>query len=281
MFREAMQASGEALPLAKKLSYALLFGADWRYSMLGYAYLRCFDDIIDAEKDEATSLELMAEQRRFMDAAYEGASEQGEVGVPARYGLPFFAWDRERGAPLRAQFEAFLDTMEFDIARRGRVLSTAEIDGYVLKTGYAFLRCLAYFATGKPELPDPCLDLGSRAYLHADALMDLEEDLAVGLINIPRGVIEEYAIDLEKPEAGLERWRAVRIGEVLEYFRQARTTIPLIDGLSLKVLYWHYWRRKKRRFLRFLRQRGLDHVAEVGHAAPIHSPDPATSRSAT
>ena len=83
LFREAMRASGEPLPLQKKLSYAVLFGADWRYSMLGYAYLRCFDDIIDDELDEATSLELMAEQRGFMDAAYEGTLEPEDVGVPA------------------------------------------------------------------------------------------------------------------------------------------------------------------------------------------------------
>ncbi|MCH7665648.1 MAG: squalene/phytoene synthase family protein [Acidobacteria bacterium] len=260
LFRDAMRASGEALPLPKKLSYALLFGADWRYSMLGYAYLRCVDDMVDEEQDEATSLELMAEQRGFMDAAYEGTLEQEDVVAPARYGLPFFAWDRERGAPLRAQFEAFLDTMEFDISRRGRVPSASELDDYVLTTGRAFLRCLAYFSTGKQELPDPCLDLGSRAYLCADALMDLEADLAVGLINIPPEVIEEYAIDLEEPEAGLKRWRPVRAAEVLEVFRQARATIPLIDNLSLRLLYRHYLRRKKRRFLRFLRQRGLDHV---------------------
>ena len=260
LFREAMRASGEALPFQKKLSYALLFGADWRYSMLGYAYLRCFDDIVDAEKDEATSLELMAAQRGFMDAAYEETLEQGDVGVPARYGLPFFAWDRERGAPLRPHMEAFLDTMEFDISRRGRVLSASEIDDYVLTTGRAFMRCLAYFSRGKPELPDSCVDLGSRAYLYADALMDLEEDLAVGLINIPPEVIEEYAIDLQEPEAGLGRLRPVRTAEVLEYFRQARATIPLIDNPSLRLLYWHFLHRKKRRFLRFLRQRGLDHA---------------------
>jgi len=257
LFDEAMRASKEPLPLAKRLSYALLFGADWRYSLLGYAYLRCFDDILDVGRDEATSLELMAAQRKIMDAAYEGTLEQEDAGPPARYGLPFFAWDREQGAPLRAQFEAFLDTMELDVRRRGRVLSAAELDDYVLATGHAFLRCLAYFSTGKPEAPGPCLDLGSRAYLYADGLMDLEEDLAVGLINISPEVIEEYAIDLEEPEAGLARWRPVRAAEVLEYFRQAQDTIPLIDKLSLRLLYRHFLHRKRRRFLRFLRQRGL------------------------
>ena len=260
LFREAMRASGEPLPPLKKLSYALLFGADWRYSMLGYAYLRCFDDILDVGRDEATSLELMAAQRGIMAAAYEEGSEPEDPVSPARYGLPFFAWDRARGAPLRAQFESFLDTMEFDIRRRGRVPSAAELDDYVLTTGRAFLRCLAYFATGKPEMPASCLDLGSRAYLYADALMDLEEDLAVGLINIPPEVIEDHAIDLEEPEAGLARWRPVRAGEVLEYFRQAGATVPMIDKLSLRILYRHFLHRKKRRFLRFLRQRGLGHV---------------------
>lgn len=268
LFSEAMEASGEALPLQKKLAYALLFGADWRYSMLGYAYLRCFDNVVDIEQDEAISLEMMAEQRGLMAAAYEGTLEREGLDVPIRYGLPFFAWDRDRGAPLRPQFEAFLDTLEFDIRRRGRVPSAAELDGYFLTTGRAFLRCLAYFSSGKPELPDPCLDLGSRAYLCADALMDLEEDLAVGLINIPPEVVEEYAIDLEAPEAGLERWRPVRAAEVLEYFRQARATIPLIDNRSLRLLYRHYLSRKKRRFLRFLDQRGLGHRASAAPGRP-------------
>jgi phytoene/squalene synthetase len=260
LFGDAMRASGEPLPLAKKLSYAILFGADWRYSLLGYAYLRLVDNVVDDGQDEATSLELLASQRGFMAGVYEGTlGEQQAVG-PGRYGLPFFVWDRDKGSRLRAQFEAFLDTMEFDVRRRDRVPSATELDDYVLTTGHAFLRCLSYFATGELELPDSCLDLGSRAYLYADALMDLEEDLAVGLINFPPEVMEKYAIDLEAPQAGLARWRPVRAAEVLDYFRQAHATITTIDNRSMRLLYRHFLARKKRRFQRFLEQRGLAHV---------------------
>ena len=262
LFREAMQASGEALPLPKKLAYAILFGRDWRYSMLGYAYLRCFDDILDVGRDEASSLRMMAEQRQIMAGAYDGKPEPEDAGRPAIYGLPFFYWDRANGAPLRPQFESFLDTMEFDIRRRGRVLDTKELDDYILATGHAFLKCTAYFATGETDMPAPCLDLGSRCYLYADGLMDLEEDLAVGLINIQPEVIEEYEIDLQAPTEGLARWRPVRAKEVMEFFRQARQTIGLIDKLSLRLLYRHFLNRKERRFVRFLRQSGLDSVLQ-------------------
>ena len=71
LFNEAMRVAGEPLPPPKKLSYRLLFGPDWRYSLLGYAYLRCVDNIVDSEEDTATSLELMAAQREFMATAYE------------------------------------------------------------------------------------------------------------------------------------------------------------------------------------------------------------------
>ena len=258
LFREAMQASGEALAAAEEAGLSVLFGKDWRYSMLGYAYLRCFDDILDAGRDEASSLEMMAEQKAIMADAYDGKPEPEDAGKPEKYGLPFFTWDRDQGAPLRAQFESFLDTMEFDIRRRGRLLDAKELDDYILATGHAFLKCTAYFATGDTEMPTPCLDLGSRCYLYADGLMDLEEDLAVGLINIQPEVIEEFEIDLKNPEAGLARWRPVRAAEVLEYFRQARETIGLIDKLSLRLLYRHFLSRKERRFRRFLNQRGLD-----------------------
>lgn len=257
LFSEAMAASGEPLPLGKRIAYRLLFGKDWRFSLLGYAYLRCIDNTVDDVEDRATSLELMAAQREFIAAAYEGTLETKEVGAPGSYGLPFFFWDRDRGAPLRPQFEAFLDTMEFDIRRRGQVPSAEDLDHYFLTMGRAFIRCLAYFATGKPELPEACLDPGSRAYLCADALMDLEEDLAVCIINIPQEIIEEYAIDLEEPASGLDRWRPVRTAEVLEYFRQARETVPLINKLSMRILYRYFLGRKKRRFLRFLRRQGL------------------------
>jgi hypothetical protein len=257
LFRDAMRESGEPLPLPKRLFYRILFGADWRYSLLGYAYLRCVDNIVDSVEDTATSLEVIAAQRKFIAAAYEGALTPVDAEAPESYGLAFFAWDRDRSAPLRAQFEAFLRTMEFDVRRRGKVSSEEELDDYVLTTGHAFLRCLAYFATGELDLPDPCLDLGSRAYLHADALMDLEEDLEVGLINLTPQVIETYAIDLEDPETGLERWRPVRAAEILETFRKARRTVYSIDNLSMRLLYRHFLSRKKRRFLRFLRQRGV------------------------
>jgi phytoene/squalene synthetase len=260
LFHDAMQASGEPLPLPKRLSYRVLFGADWRYSLLGYAYLRCVDDIVDSAEDPKVSLELMAEQREFIDKAYGGTLVEEEVIAPARYGLAFFAWDRENGAPLRPHFEAFLDTMEFDIRRRHKVPSAAELDNYVLTTGHAFLRCMVYFATGKQELPDSCLDLGSCAYLCADALMDLEEDLEVGLINFSDEIVAKYHIDLESPYEGLERWKPVRVAEILEFFDQARATIPSIGSLPMRILYRHFLARKKRRFLRFLSQTGQSHL---------------------
>ena len=67
------------MPPQKKLAYALLFGFDWRYSMLGYAYLRCVDNVVDDVEDEATSLELMAEQRNFMATAYESTVKPEDI----------------------------------------------------------------------------------------------------------------------------------------------------------------------------------------------------------
>lgn len=257
-FREALEASGESLPPLKRLFYVLFFGADWRYALLSYAYLRCVDDVVDNEAEVTASLELLASQKELIGAVYAGQVSAEELSGPECYGFPFFAWDRDNGAPLRDHVVAVLDTIDFDIRRRDRVLTSAELDDYMLKIGRPFFRYVAYFASGaKAEVPLNCLDLGSRAYLYADALMDLEEDLAVGLINIPAEVIEEYEVDLKEPTAGIARWRPVRTAEVLEYYRQARASVGAIDHGRVRLLYRFYLGRKERRFRRFLRGIGL------------------------
>lgn len=256
-FREALEASGEALPLTKRLFYKLFFGPDWRYALWSYAYLRCVDDVVDAESKVEQSLELVAAQKEFIQEVYDGRNDGHDLDAPARYGYPFFAWDRDNGAPLRAHVEAVLNTIDFDLRRRERVLSEAELDAYMLEIGRPFFRYVAYFASGTAEVPLACLDPGSRAYLYADALMDLEEDLAVGLINVPAEAIAEYSIDLENPGPGLERWRPVRIDEVLGYFREAQTSVDRIENRKVRLLYRFYLARKKRRFLRYLRRSGL------------------------
>lgn len=257
LVREAFHAAGEKrYPLAR-IGYPLLLGRDWRYALLGWGYIKTLDDIVDEEPSAEQSVDVLKAQGQMIEGIYAGVSQRAPLSRTELYGEAFFRWDREQGAGLRASVEAVLETMEFDILRRGRVSSRDEIDAYIVKMGGALFDFLVHFAARGLALPSGLRESGSRAYLYADTLMDLEHDLAFGLVNVPSEDLDTYAIDPTAPDTTtLHRWIADRAPEVERQFDIAYALLrelPRVTGVWGKMLL----DAKRKKFQRFLAEAGL------------------------
>ena len=251
--RDAFHAAGEKRYALARLAYPYLLGPDWRWALVGWAYIKGLDDLVDEDASTQDAIENLNAHREMLRCVYAGESTDPQCSVHERYGQYFYAWDRSCGAPLRPPMEEVLDIMGFDLQRRGVVLSRAEIDSYLVRIGSVMINFLFHFVAQGRMISDALCKAASRACLYADTLMDLSHDLEFDLINIPVEDLEKYAID---PGAGFDAfrpWFAACIPEVESYFDEA---IDLMKELPLQIRLWGRFmlNHKRKAFWRFLEE---------------------------
>lgn len=263
LVREAFDLSGEKhFGVARRL-YPLVFGSRWTDAILAFAYLKCLDDLVDEDPDGERALATLARQRRVIASAYAGEAAGDGAALSERFGLPVFARDRRRGARLRPRFEAIVASMEFDTRRRGVQLDAAALDRYVVDLGGAVLHLFAELAAPGAILPPAVVREGSRAYLYADALIDLSHDLACGVVNVPREDADWRSWVGAGDETPRHAWVAARAPQVLAHFARLRAHLGAVRPWTLRAFLALYLAAKRRKLRRFLAGRGAPARAPV------------------
>ncbi len=262
VLREAYEAANEKHFHLARLFYRLLLGREWRYCLLGFSYVKCIDDIVDIDPRPERALTLLDAQLDLMKRVYRGQPPDSvaphQLPHPTRFGYYLFAWDRVKGARLEPILTDIMDTMSFDVRRKGKALDGATLAEHAVKVGATSIRFLAHFVDRDTELTDSFLRLSSLAYLKADNLIDLEDDLGDRIINIPAEDLEKYGISLEGvplETPALEKWVDAEAERVGDWFEQARREASRLDGWKMRFLARTYLWRKRRAFERFLERR--------------------------
>jgi hypothetical protein len=137
------------------------------------------------------------------------------------------------------------------------MLDAAALDDYVVELGVAVLRFFLHFAAPDAAPPLRFLRLGSRAYLYADALIDLRHDLDFGVINVPREDVERYGLSLDMADPRLRRWMAERGAAILAQFDEALGQSRRLERWSLRASAHLFLSTKRRKLRRFLQREGL------------------------
>lgn len=257
VLKEAFFASGEKRFLLSKLFYRLLFGADWDFAILGFTYMKLLDNVIDEDPDVDRAAARLADQRQLLEDVYSGRPAERELPVPEKFGALVCRYDRACGSQLRRYFEGMIETMEYDLRRRHRTSTRKELEAWAKKVGGTSIRYLAHFVSPRRPLPDGFVDRASLAYLNADSLIDLEEDLAQGIINVPAEEIERRGITLEMSDPGLRGWMAEESARVMRQMDESIRESKTLRCFGMRLLTWLYLSRKGRKLARFLEQQGI------------------------
>jgi len=258
ILKEAFYVSKEKNFLLSKILYSYILRLrDWEYSFLGFAYLKCLDNVVDKEKNPESSRSLLTVQKELINDIYSDRFTEKDLQIPEKLGYYFFCYDKKNGSLLRPFIQTMMQTMEFDIQRRNKVLSKSELDNHAIKIGEATIRYLAYFVSRDLKLPQAFINQASRAYVNADSLIDLKEDLKVGIINIPGEDIEQWEITLEIPDDRLVQWIEATSKKVLKLFKEALIETGHLTNLSMKILAYLYLLRKRKQLYKFLEKKGI------------------------
>jgi phytoene/squalene synthetase len=255
LVREAYRAAGEKRwPLGRAV-WALLLGRHYRTALLGFAYLKCLDALVDGDSDGPRALARLARQRALLAQTASGlAPREDALGPPESWGVRLWRLDRARGGELAPLFEQILATMELDVERRGRALPRERLAAYEHALGAATLGYLASFAAPGRALPEGFVRAASRAYIGADCLLDLREDLAQGLVNAPAEDLARYGFEpAELPDGseGARRWVAARAAEVAQAFEAAARELLSVEPRRLRIACRLLLAPKQRKFRRF------------------------------
>ncbi len=160
-----------------------------------YAFCREVDDIADGEASPAAKLAALAGWREEIAALFAG-----HPGHPITRAL---AEPVVRFGLARRDFEAMLEGMEMDAKGGMRAPSLAELERYCACVAGAVghLSVGIFGATG--EAARRLADCLGEAVQLTNVLRDLEEDVGMGRLYLPREILEAHGLPVGEPAAVL------------------------------------------------------------------------------
>ena len=202
--------------------------------MLVYAGFRALDDRVDAPQPVEDEV----------DAVRRGLEELLSGGALPVDDPPFAALAAAQGGELGEAIAPGVALMArsllWDLERRHQRVSAHALDAQVARIGDAYLHAL-WVCSGAPGAPPPELCQLSRAATVAHQLRDLEEDLALGYVNVPEDVLQDLGFGHALPEGGAARrvlapWIASQVEEAGALFARGEAALRALPWSRRRLL---------------------------------------------
>lgn len=189
-------------------------------AMRAYAYFRWLDDALDGEDPRGATpgtaarerLLLLGRQQDLLERCLAGSSPT-DVDAHEAMLIELVAHAGPDDARLESYLRHMMRVMAFDVGRRGRLISAAELDGYTRSLAVAVSDAMHHFIGHDA----PAADNGARYLAVSGAhilhmLRDTFGDLRTGYCNVPREVLEAASIGPEDIASDAYRaWVAARV----------------------------------------------------------------------
>lgn len=190
---------------SRQTYYTIRFLVDRRLrqdAFRAYAYFRWVDDVLDADlsADPAMQAAQQLERRSFLER--QGAlldrclrGDAPQAADPHEAMLIELVQHAGPDRGLEAYLRHMMLVMDFDVRRRGRPISQAELNDYTAWLATAVTEAMRYFighGTAAPEDETRYLAASGAHIMHM--LRDTFEDLQAGYFNVPLELLEAHSI---------------------------------------------------------------------------------------
>ena len=211
-----------------------------------YAYFRWSDDVIDlyAQSDEERRA-FISWQKELVESLY-GYEQPNNLAPEEEILVDLIAHDRGQNSGLQSFIRNFIEVLEFDAGRKGKLLSGAELIWYSSCLGKAVTDAIQYFIGNVHAYPQT-----DNRYLAATGahithmLRDMSEDTKNGFINIPREWLVAHHLDgdveqFDMNSAAFRNWVQDRVALARDCFREGKRYLDDLDVLRCKIAgYWY------------------------------------------
>jgi len=210
-----------------------------------YAYFRWVDDVLDEDaaagsasglRDRSRLATFLDHQKSLLDRCLRGEVPRDVTPHEAMLvDLARGAGTAETG--LGSYLRHMMLVMDFDLRRRGRLVSEVELTDYTRWLATAVTEAMHHFIGGGTATP-----FDERRYLAAAGahivhmLRDTYADMRVGYFNIPRELLEEHAIRPQDVRSEPYRaWVKARVRLAREYFDAGRAHLTHIRSWRHRI----------------------------------------------
>jgi phytoene/squalene synthetase len=202
-----------------------------------YAYFRWLDDHLDeGNRPTDECFEFINRQKRLKDSLYRG---EVLADISAEEGMLVELLNNggKENPLLRSYIDNFLNILEFDVKRRGRLISEEELSWYSRSVGKAVTDAILHFIGNGHSYPaDKNRYLAAEASHITHMLRDFMEDLPTGYVNITKEYLDIHAIshlDVESEE--FRSWVKQRVQLARRYFREGKSYIDSLPVFRSKL----------------------------------------------
>ena len=207
-----------------------------------YAYFRWVDDRLDTNlcsQDEKR--DFITRQLTLLETCYQ-RKPTDPLNTEEQMLVDLVGNDKEIDSGLQSYLRNMMAVMSFDVERRGRVISKAELSGYSLLLSKAVTEYMFYFI-GHQD-PPPCSATRYQAVYGAHVvhmLRDMVDDIALGYFNIPGEIIEADHILLDDVNSyPFRMWVMERAKLAQKKFESGRKYISQVKNLRCRLAGFAY-----------------------------------------
>lgn len=200
-----------------------------------YAYFRWVDDSLDAQTGSGPERDaFLARQESLLEDCYRGETprDPGALHPVEEMLVRLVRGDTQRDSGLQFYLRNMMAVMDFDVKRRGRLISETELNLYARWLAGAVTEAMHYFIGHDSYAPRD----GSRYLAVTGAhithmLRDTCDDLRAGYFNVPREVLEANQIGPQDIHSDAYRaWVRTRVQLARRYFKAGREYLQRVEN---------------------------------------------------
>ncbi len=214
-----------------------------------YAYFRWVDDTLDAgkapsEAEAAGRRIFFKRQKSLLDCCYQGRPPQ-DVSPQEEMLVELVSHDPEKNSGLQAYLRNMMQVMEFDVRRRGRLVSQVELNEYTRWLAVAVTEALRFFVGHGEYAPRDETRYQAVTAAHiTHMLRDTYDDVQAGYFNIPCEVLESGRIGPQEVHSSAYRqWVKSRVKVARQYFEAGKSYFRRAQNVRHRLAGFSYMAR--------------------------------------
>ena len=207
-----------------------------------YAYFRWIDDVIDvSSRSDEERLRFITRQKELIEKLY--LKKPVENLTPEEVILKdLINSDQGEDSGLQSFIRNMFAIIEFDATRKGKSISSDELNRYVNTLGKSVTDGLLYFIGNGSNYPDSDNRYQAGVAAHITHLLrDMHQDIADGFINIPQEYLDEHNLtSLDFDEQLHKSWVQERVELARGYFTEGKGYLDQLSVLRCKIVgHWY------------------------------------------
>jgi phytoene/squalene synthetase len=207
-----------------------------------YAYFRWVDDILDADSGAAPArLAFLERQKSLLERCYQGRVPD-DLNLQESILFELVRHDQDMNSGLQLYLSNMMQVMEFDVKRRGMLISESGLKEYTHCLATAVMEAIHYFIGHDEYSPhDETRYLAVAAAHITHMLRDTYDDIRLGYYNVPREVLETYHIGPQDTKHPAYRdWVKGRISLARQYFRAGKGYFSRVQSARCRLACYAY-----------------------------------------